>query len=85
MTERKQWDLQEVVKLTTREALTGIGFDMRDPTAIQADIQHLRRSREICEQIQDNAISYVTRAVVVGVIVMVAAYFGFSELAAAIK
>lgn len=54
--------------IIVKEALTNIGFDMSDPSSIQADIRHLRRSRQVCDNIKDNAVSVITKSAVTGII-----------------
>lgn len=61
--------IQKSVPVAVKEALTNIGFDMSEPTEIQADVQHLKRSRKICEIIQD-------KAVTVGIGLLVTGGFG---------
>lgn len=76
--------IEKIVTLAVPKILTGIGFNMNEPTEIQADIKHLRRSREICESVQNNAVNYITKAVVAGIIIALAGYFGWSGLASAV-
>lgn len=55
---RRNPDIQidHLVDIAVDKTLTKIGFDMSAPTAIQADIRHLRRSRELCELIQNKLV-----------------------------
>lgn len=48
--------LEEVVSLAVVQTLTSLGFDMKDPINVQKDVQHLRKSRQICDSIQTNAV-----------------------------
>lgn len=66
---------QEAIKLTVRETLTGIGFNMGEPNEVQADIQHLRRSRKICEQVQDKGVATIVASGIVGLITAVIYWF----------
>lgn len=72
MTERRKTipidTLSEVVKLAVHETLTGIGFDMSDPIEVQKDVAHNRRSRKICEAIQDKALATVVGLFITGII-----------------
>lgn len=60
--------VQEVVKLTVHETLTGIGFNMNRPIEVQKDIQHMSKSRVICEKIQMVAITVAVSTVASGVL-----------------
>lgn len=61
--------LDELVNKAVIMTLTHIGFDMRDPIAIQEDIAHLRKSRQWCDFIQK-------KSVTVGITLLVTATAG---------
>jgi hypothetical protein len=67
---------QDAGREGAREALTILGFDLSAPTAIQKDIAHLRRSRELCELIQNKLVMAVIIVLVTGT--MAAAWTGFA-------
>jgi hypothetical protein len=52
-------DINYIVDIAVESTLLKLGFDMENPIAIQKDIQHLRRSREICELIQNKVIATI--------------------------
>lgn len=80
-----QATIEKIVSLAVPQILTGIGFDMTEPTEIQADIRHLRRSREICESIQDNAIKVAVKIGIGIVAAALLAYFGINYAEALVK
>lgn len=55
--ERRQEYLraETLVRETVHETLTGLGFDLRDPTGIQADVAYLRKARRGSEQVANIA------------------------------
>lgn len=48
---------REFVKITVRETLEAIGFDMRDPVEVQKDVAHMRKSRRMCDAIQAKSLA----------------------------
>ena len=52
---------EEVTKVV-REVMLQMGFDLNNPIEVQKDIQHLRKSRAICDLI-------IKRAIITGVVV----------------
>ncbi len=54
-------ELRRLVRETVHETLTSIGFDVTEPTAIQADAQYLRKARtgseEVSKWVKRSAIS----------------------------
>lgn len=81
MTE-KNWDghterrSPEWVDAVVKQTLRSLGFDMRDTSAIQKDILHLRRSRELCELLQNTVVRITLACVITGTIG--AAWAGFT-------
>lgn len=76
MEDRRTPTTEETIRLTVRCFMTEIGFDTSNPITIQKDIQHLRRSREICELIQNKMIALILVAIVSATIG--AAWVGFT-------
>lgn len=77
--ERRKPDIELIriaAKEVTNNLLETMGFDMEHPHNIQKDVKHLRRSRELCELIQNKAV-----ATIVGMLILAtvgAAWAGFS-------
>lgn len=70
--------LDELVSKAVVMTLTNIGFDMRDPIAIQEDIAHLRKSRQWCEFL-------FKKSVAVGISLLVTATAGAAWLGFGMK
>jgi len=47
---------KETVKEAIPEILENIGFDISNPTEVQKDIQHLAKSRALCDLIQKRVV-----------------------------
>ena len=58
--------LDKIVDIAVHTTLLNLGFDMSKPVSIQKDISHLRRSREICELIQNRLVATLVLLMLIG-------------------
>ena len=68
--------LTKIVDIAVHTTLLKLGFDINNPVEIQKDISHLRRSRELCELIQNKLVATLVLLLLLGTIS--AAWIGFS-------
>lgn len=67
--------IKKSVTIAVSETLVALGFDMDNPFNIQKDIHHLRKSREICELLQNGVVKTLIGITIVALLGMIGTGF----------